>query len=427
MLKRLKLSNLTACGLIVLALAVGLFFNPLPLPFFATLQPVYAQGSADAKFWVFDGHMHPTSSVYRRGGTLGEPNADPRFTLPLAEKGGLGAAFVNTSIDEFLEANHIAVKEVLRQFDHFYRELARYPDQIAVATDADQIRALRDEDKIAAVLSIEGALAIESDLGVLRMLHRLGLREMNLVHLLGNNIGDVMHSTENGGKGYGLTDFGRELVAEMNRLGIVIDLSHTAEQTVLDVMEVSTQPVTTTHSGVRKLMYSPTLPNWSDEMIRKLAGTNGVICVPFLPMIVDQEYQDKFHRGRPRGSGLVGLDPLVYRGDPSTIYDFIREKRSGGESGRSRMTEERGRSLPALSVHIDHIDYIVQLVGVDHVGISTDWGGYPVNVRGMENAGDYQNVAQALLDRGYSRQDVAKVMGENLLRVFDEVVSTAAN
>jgi microsomal dipeptidase-like Zn-dependent dipeptidase len=91
------------------------------------------------------------------------------------------------------------------------------------------------------------------------------------------------------------------------------------------------------------------------------------------------------------------------------------------------MTEERGRSLPALSVHIDHIDYIVQLVGVDHVGISTDWGGYPVNVRGMENAGDYQNVAQALLDRGYSRQDVAKVMGENLLRVFDEVVSTAGN
>jgi len=425
MSKRLRFSGLTAGGLMVLAMAGGL--SPLPAIFSSGLQAVYAQDSANAKFWVFDGHMHPTSSVYRRGGTLGEPNADPRFTLPLAEKGGLGAAFVNTSIDEFLEANHIAVKEVLRQFDHFYRELAKYPDQIAVATDADQVRALREEGRIAAILSVEGALAIESDLGVLRMLHRLGLREMNLVHLLGNNIGDVMHSSENGGKGYGLTEFGRELVAEMNRLGIVIDLSHTAEQTVLDVMEVSTQPVTTTHSGVRTLMYSPTLPNWSDEMIRKLAGTNGVICVPFLPMIVDQEYQDKFHRGRPRGSGLVGLDPLVYRGDPSTIYDFIREKRSGGESGRSRMTEERGRSLPALSVHIDHIDYIVQLVGVDHVGISTDWGGYPVNVRGMENAGDYQNVAQALLDRGYSRQDVAKVMGENLLRVFDEVVSTAGN
>ena len=426
--KRLRLSGLTAGWLMVLTIAaVGLYFGPVLAPFSADLQPVYAQVSEDAKFWVFDGHMHPTSSVYRRGGTIGEPNADPRFTLPLAKKGGLGAAFVNTSIDEFLEANHIAVKEALRQFDHFYRELAKYPDEIAVATDADQIRTLREEGRIAAILSIEGALALEGDLGVLRMFHRLGLREMNLVHLLGNNIGDVMHSSENGGKGYGLTEYGRELVAEMNRLGIVIDLSHTAEQTVLDVMAVSTQPVTTTHSGVSALMSSPTLPNWNDEMIRKLAETNGVICVPFLPMIVDQEYQDKFHRGRPRGSGLVGLDPLVYRGDPTTIYDFIREKRSGGESGRSRMAEERGRSLPPLSAHLDHIDYIVRLVGVDHVGISTDWGGYPVNVRGMENAGDYQNVAQALLDRGYSRQDVAKVMGENLLRVFDEVVSTAGN
>ena len=417
----------------VLVLMIGAVFLALSFsqgifspPFWTGLTSP-AQNSWDSKFWVFDGHMHPVSSVYRRGGTIGEPNADPRFTLPLAQEGGLGAAFFNTSIDEFYEVNHLAVKDALKQIDRFYREIAKYPDQVGVATNAEEVRALRREGKIAGILAIEGALAIESDLGVLRMLHRLGLREMNLVHLLGNNIGDVMHSSENGGKGYGLTEFGRELVAEMNRLGIVIDLSHTAEQTVLDVMEVSTQPVTTTHSGVRTLMYSPTLPNWSDEMIRKLAGTNGVICVPFLPMIVDQEYQDKFHRGRPRGSGLVGLDPLVYRGDPSTIYDFIREKRSGGESGRSRMTEERGRSLPALSVHIDHIDYIVQLVGVDHVGISTDWGGYPVNVRGMESAGDYQNVAQALLDRGYSRQDVAKVMGENLLRVFDEVVSTAGN
>jgi membrane dipeptidase len=422
-----RVKKMTAWLILVSAVGFAVQLGHLRSPFFPAVPSVYAQASDNPRFWVFDGHMHPTSSVYRRGGTLGEPNADPRFTLPLARKGGLGAAFVNTSIDEFLEANHIAVKEALRQFDHFYRELAKYPDEIAVATDADQVRTLREEGKIAAILSVEGALAIESDLGVLRMLHRLGLREMNLVHLLGNNIGDVMHSTENGGKGYGLTEYGRELVAEMNRLGIVIDLSHTAEQTVLDVMEVSTQPVTTTHSAVRALMSSPTLPNWSDEMIRQLAATNGVICVPFLPMIVDQEYQDKFHRGRPRGSGLVGLNPLVYRGDPTTIYDFIREKRGGGESGRSRMAEERRKSLPPISAVIDHIDYIARLVGVDHVGISTDWGGYPVNVRGMENAGEYQNVAQALLDRGYSRDDVAKVMGENLLRVFDEVVGTAGN
>ena len=416
------LTRVTFTALLCLILTV-VFSGSLPT-FSALFQPIYAQES-EQKFWVFDGHMHPMSSVYRRGGTIGEPNADPRFTLPLAEQGGLGAAFVNTGIDEFYEANHLAVKDAIRQFDHFYRELAKYPDRIGAATDGDQVRALRRENKIAAILSIEGALAIESDLGVLRMYHRLGLREMNLVHLLENNIGDVMHSPHNGGMGYGLTDFGRELVAEMNRLGIVIDLSHTAEQTVLDVIEASSQPVATTHSGVRALVTSPTIPNWSDEMIRKLAAKGGVICVPFLPMVVNQEFHDKYHTGRPRGSGLMGLEPLVYRGDPTKIFDFIEERRSRSSSSRSERARQRSRDIPPLSFLIDHIDHIARLVGVDHVAISSDWGGYPVNIRGIENAGEYQNIAQALLKRGYSREDVAKVMGENLLRLFDEVVKTA--
>jgi len=192
-------------------------------------------------------------------------------------------------------------------------------------------------------------------------------------------------------------------------------------------MEVSTQPVTTTHSAARALMYSPTLPNWSDEMIRKLATMRGVICVPFLPMAVNQEYQDKWHAGRPRGSGLMGLEPLVYRGDPTKIYEFIEERGQRGQSNRGRMAEERRKSLPPLSDYIDHIDYIARLVGADSVAVSSDWGGYPVNIKGIENAGEYQNIAQALLKRGYSDEDVAKIMGENLLRVFDEVVRTARN
>jgi len=393
-------------------------FTALP-SFSAFIEPVYAQDSGEL-FWVFDGHMHPTWSVYARGGTIAEPNSDPRFTLPLAERGGLGASFFNTSIDEFLEANHIAVKEALRQFDHFYREVARYPDQLGVATNAEQVRALRRQGKIAAILAIEGALALESDLGVLRMFHRLGLREMNLVHLLGNNIGDVGFSKENNGKGYGLTEYGRELVAEMNRLGILIDLSHAGEQTIMDVMDVSTQPVATTHSAARALGRG-----WSDEMIRKLARMQGVICVPFLPMVVNQEFAKKYHSGPPRGSSIVGLEPLVYRGDPTKIYDFIEERTSRYSSSRSERARQRSSDSPPLSDLIDNIDYIARLVGVEHVGISSDWGGYPVNIKGIENAGEYQNIAQALLKRGYSREDVAKIMGENLLQIFDEVVRTA--
>ena len=109
------------------------------------------------------------------------------------------------------------------------------------------------------------------------------------------------------------------------------------------------------------------------------------------------------------------------------MYECIGERRGGDGSGRAEMTRRRRQDIPPLSNLIDHIDYSVRLVGADHVGIASDWGGYPVNIQGIENAGEYQNIAQALLDRGYSREDVAKIMGENLLRVFDEVVSTDRN
>ncbi len=410
--------GLLSLGAMFLALSFSLgIFSP---PFWSGLLTSHAQSSPDSRVWVFDGHMHPISSVYRRGGTIGVPNADPRFTLSLAKQGGLGAALFNTSIDEFYEVNHLAVKDALRQIDRFYREIARYPDRVGVATNAAEVRALRREGKIAGILAIEGALAIESDLGVLRMFHRLGLREMNLVHLLANNIGDVGFSRSNDGKGYGLTDFGRELVAEMNRLGILIDLSHAGEQTILDVMEVSTQPVSTTHSGARALG-----SGWSDEMIQTLAKMNGVICVPAMPQLATR--RSATPRGPPRGSRLMGNDPLLYTGDPTKIYEFIDERNRASETRRASTIGERRRNLQPLSLLIDHIDHIVRLVGVDYVGISTDFGGYPVNLQGIEDASGYQNIAQALVNRGYSTEDVAKIMGENLLRLFDEVVSTARN
>ena len=407
-----------AAVLLTAALAVGIYSRTSSPPVSSAL---YAQPAK--KFFVFDAHMHPTSSAYHRGGDIGVPGPDPRFTIPTALQGGLGAAFFNTSVDEYYEVNHIAVKDALKQFDHFYRQIAMFPKDIGVATDADQVRALQKQGKIAAILAVEGALAVEGDLGVLRMFHRLGVREMNLVHLLENSIGDVGFSTRNNGKGSGLTEYGRRLVAEMNRLGIMIDLSHTAEQTILDVIEASTQPVVTTHSGVRAVVKAP--GQWSDEMIRALVKKGGVFCVPLLPMIVGQAYQDKYHAGRPRGSGLVGFDSLVYTGDPSKIYDDIEELRAHAEQERGARAEERRKDLPSISDWVKSVDYVVKLVGADYVGLSTDIGGYPVNLKGMETTADYQNVAQALLLHGYSESDVAKIMGGNMLRVFDQVVRTA--
>ncbi len=160
-------------------------------------------------------------------------------------------------------------------------------------------------------------------------------------------------------------------------------------------------------------------------MIRTLARMNGVICVPAMPQINTPRSESR--KRPPRGSRLMGLEPLLYKGDPTRIYEFIEERSQASESRRAETTGARRRNTPPLSIFIDHIDYIVRLVGVDHVGFSTDFGGFPVNLKGMENAGDYQNIAQALLQKGYSREDVAKIMGENMLRLFDVVVRTARN
>ncbi|TDI11469.1 MAG: membrane dipeptidase [Acidobacteria bacterium] len=384
----------------------------------------HAQSPEIRKFFVFDAHMHPMANAYRGGWNVGEAN-DPQFSLSMARQGGLGAVFANTSVDEFYSVNHIAVKEVLRQFDHMYRQVVLYPDQLGIARDADQVRALQKEGKLAIILSISGGSALESDLAALRMLHELGLRLISPMHFFKNSIGDIAISKENNGKGGGLTPFGRELVAEMNRLGIVIDLAHASEQTSRDIIEASTHPVINSHVGVEALVDAPL--NWNDAMLRLLGESGGLIGIPFIPQVISPEFHKKWppRRTANPSSRITETDPMEYMGDPAKIYDFIREKTQGSGSGRLERARRQRADLPPLSEYVKHIDHVVNLVGIDHVCISTDWGATVVSAQGIENAAEFQNVAQALLDSGYSEEDVAKIMGENLLRVFDEVMKTA--
>ena len=386
----------------------------------------HAQSPEIQKFFVFDAHMHPMANAYRGGWNVGDPN-DPQFSLSMARQGGLGAVFANTSVDEFYSVNHIAVKEVLRQFDHMYRQVVLYPDQLGIARDADQVRALQEQGKLAIILSISGGSALESDLAALRMLHELGLRLISPMHFFKNSIGDIAISKENNGKGGGLTPFGYELVAEMNRLGIVIDLAHASEQTSRDIIEASTQPVINSHVAVEALVDAPL--NWNDELIRFLGQEGGLIGIPFIPQVISAAYHEKWppRRTANPSSRVTETDPMEYMGDPAKIYDFIEEKTQGSGSGRLERARRQRADLPPLSEYVKHIDHVVNLVGIDHVCISTDWGATITSAKGIENAAEFQNVAQALLDAGYSQEDVAKIMGENLLRVFDEVVKTAPN
>ena len=387
------------------------------------VQSVSAQ-TADKKFFVFDAHMHPLVGAYRGGWNIGDSN-DPQFSISLAQQGGLGAVFSNTSVDEFYSVNHIAVKEVLRQFDHANHQVALYPDQIGIARDAEEVRALQRDGKLAIILSISGGSALESDLAALRMLHQLGLRLISPMHFFKNSIGDIAISKENNGKGSGLTPFGHELVAEMNRLGIVIDLAHASEQTSRDIIEASAQPVINSHVAAEALVDAPL--NWNDEMFQLLASEGGLIGIPFIPQVISPEFHEKYppRRTANPSSRITETDPMEYTGDPAKIYDFIAERTQRSGSARAERARRQRADLPDLSEYIKHIDHVVNLVGVDHVCISTDWGATVVSAKGIENAAEFQNVAQALLESGYSEEDVAKIMGENLLRVFDEVIKTA--
>jgi len=320
----------------------------------------HAQSPEIQKFFVFDAHMHPMANAYRGGWNVGDPN-DPQFSLSMARQGGLGAVFANTSVDEFYSVNHIAVKEVLRQFDHMYRQVVLYPDQLGIARDADQVRALQEQGKLAIILSISGGSALESDLAALRMLHELGLRLISPMHFFKNSIGDIAISKENNGKGGGLTPFGRELVAEMNRLGIVIDLAHASEQTSRDIIAASTQPVINSHVGVEALVDAPL--NWNDELIRLLGQEGGLIGVPFIPQVISPAYHEKWppRRTANPSSRITETDPMEYMGDPAKIYDFIEEKTQGSGSGRLERARRQRADLPPLSEYVKHIDHVVNL------------------------------------------------------------------
>ena len=393
--------------------------------FLTSCAEVPQQSPETGKVFTFDAHMHPMVGAYRGGWNIGDSN-DPQFSISMAQEGGLGAVFANTSVDEFYSVNHIAIREVLRQFDHINQQVALYPDQIAIARNAEEVRALREEGKLAVILSISGGSAIESDLAALRMLHQLGLRLISPMHFFKNSIGDVTSSEENDGKGSGLTSFGRELVAEMNRMGIVIDLAHASEQTSRDILELSTQPVINSHVAVTAIVDAPL--NWSDEMLQLLGEKGGLVGVPFIPQVLSPEFHEKWPPNRTAvpSSRITETDPMEYMGDPAKIYDFIAEQSQGSGSRRAERTRQQKEDLPPLAEYIKHIDHVVALVGIDHVCISTDWGATQVSIQGIENSAEFQNVAQALLESGYSEEDVAKIMGENLLRVFDEVVSTAS-
>jgi membrane dipeptidase len=286
----------------------------------------------------------------------------------------------------------------------------RHPDQLILATTAADIRRAKQQGKVAIFIGVEGGHAIENSLDKLRDLYRRGARYLTLTWNNGNAWAGSSIGVDRTRTG-GLTPFGRDVIREMNRLGMLVDLSHVSDSTFFDAIGVSSAPVIASHSSARALgVHARTL---TDDQLRAIAATGGVVNVNSYSNFIDPQFNAAVEKARaefrPVRDSILAAD-----GD----NDATRRKIGG-------LLRSRLGAIPKtpLSVLIDHFDHIAKVAGVDHVGLGSDFDGVGALPAGMEDVTRLPRIAQGLLDRGYSEEDVKKILGGNMLRVLDRVMS----
>jgi membrane dipeptidase len=303
----------------------------------------------------------------------------------------------------------------LSLLDGLLEQIRLHPDEMALCTSADDILGARAQGKFAAMIAIEGGHAIEADLGLLRLFFRLGVRSMTLTWSNTNEWADSSGDIDDDTIPHhnGLTGFGRSVIAEMNRLGMIVDVSHVSDKTFWDVLEISTAPVIASHSSARALTNSPR--NLTDEMLVAIAKTNGVAMVNFYPAFIDEDYRLAWNAQRPERKLAHEALEAQYPGQPVPFAASTAIDRE--------FTARLGRA--PFSSLIDHFMHMIQVAGVDHVGIGTDFDGIPEPPEGIDSAADLPRITAALMERGLSAEAMHKILGGNFLRVLREVEAAA--
>jgi membrane dipeptidase len=356
---------------------------------------------------VIDTHDDTTQRFFDPGFDLGARNALGSIDIPRMKEGGFGAIFFSIWIPSKITGPE-AVKRALSQFDAVHEQVRKHSNDLILVTTAEGIREAHKQGKIAALIGVEGGHMIASDLAVLRRYASLGARYMTLTHS-GN--AEWADSSTAKSEHNGLSEFGKDVVREMNRLGMIVDVSHVSDKTFADVLEVSKAPVFASHSDCRAICDAPR--NMTDDMIRALAAKGGVIQVNYHVGFLSQEFRNA-EKAHPEWDKAIALE--------------VR-KRCGDRQGcqlieGDRVTREhvlRG-DLPRVewTKIIEHIDHAVKIAGIDHVGLGSDFDGANMPF-GMEDASKLPRITNALLEKGYSEGDVKKILGENTLRVMAEV------
>jgi membrane dipeptidase len=303
------------------------------------------------------------------------------------------------------------VTRTLDLIDALREQVRRNPQDLEMASTADDIVRIHRSGKVAALVGLEGGQLISDSLPVLRDYYRLGVRYMTLTHFKANDWAD---SSTDLAVHNGLTPLGRDIVREMNRLGVMVDISHVSDKTFYDALEATRAPVIASHSSMRALCNVPR--NMSDDMIRALARNGGVVFINFATTFLDDKAAAVYARINAVREREIADMMVLNRGNPRR-WEL-----------RRAILQRYNAQLPPVSINavLDHIDHAVQTIGADHVGIGSDFDGISDMVpNGLEDVSKYPALVQGLIDRGYSDTDIRKIMGENLLRVMraNEAVS----
>jgi membrane dipeptidase len=354
---------------------------------------------------VVDTHDDTTQRFLDGRFDLGHRDAAGSIDIPRMKEGGLGAIFFSIWIPSKITGPE-AVDRSLIQIDAVREQVRKHPNDLLLATTAAEVREARKQGKIAALMGVEGGHMITNDLGVLRSYAALGVRYMTLTHM-GNT--DWADSSTDKPAHNGLTDFGRDVVREMNRLGVMVDISHVSDKTFYDALAVSKAPLIASHSSCRALCDAPR--NMTDQMIKDLAAKGGVIQINYHVGFLSEEF-NKADKGE---TGKEIAAEVTKRCVENESCQLI----VGDQITREYVAQGK---LPRVdwSRIIEHIDHAVKVAGVDHVGLGSDFDGANMPY-GMEDASKLPQITEALLRKGYSEGDVRKILGENTLRVMGEV------
>ena len=353
---------------------------------------------------LIDTHVDTPWYMVDENYNLGEEYRYYQTDIPRLRRGHVGAVFFGIPVEPQNFPPHLWIPRALDLIDAVQQQARQYSRDLEIALTSEDIRRIHRDGKIAILMGVEGGHMIQDSLPVLRTYYRLGVRYMTLTHFKTNDWAD---SSADVAAHNGLSQFGRDVVREMNRLGMMVDISHVSDKTFYDVLEASRAPVIASHSSLRALCDIPR--NMSDDMIRALARKGGLVNINFNIAYLDRKAYDRFaqfHDQRDR-----------------EIADMM--SLNAGDSRRwemKRAIQERYRAgLPkvGLDAVLHMIDHAVKVAGVDHVGFGSDFDGVSGMVpTGMEDVSKYPDLVRGLIDLGYSDDDLRKIMGENLLRVM---------